>query len=77
MATWDFPNGTAETAKLSARLRGQNANRLCIRDPEWPLPLLVTVTHGDPCERGGPFARHYTRQRQALCVHCGEVVRDR
>lgn len=85
MPEWQFPNAIAESVARTAALRGQNPNRLEIRDFDDRWPPFERVSPTGRCGRASELAVHegsWLDQRgrrffDPFCRHCGALVDSR
>lgn len=79
---WAFPNAIAESVRRTAALKGQHANRLEMRDVEWPLPLFLRVDSRERCVGASNLRRHEPTEvvqgerkfTDPFCRTCGRLV---
>ncbi len=74
MSEWTFPNAFAESIRRTAELRGQDANRLEIRDFEDKWPPAGSVSGSDTCPQASGVFVHDALENRSFCKWCGSLI---
>lgn len=79
VGAWEFPNAIAQQVKLTATLKGQDKNRLVLRDPDDKYPPLFRVSKGFCFSDTGTefYIPHERTGADPFCKFCGGLIEAR